>query len=237
MFSRARAKLNERHAGLGRVKERLLDHVAAHGVASGLPGPVLCRQGRPASARCFWRGVSPRPSGCGAGCRKWDALRSPSSSRTRSWCGRCRTPSARRARVTWRPARRGASGVRPALEGSRPLRFASGRSITPSVELGVRQDGGDAETGLGLETGLRRRLRRPNRDARTRSMAAATLRCGNARMCCTKSTCGPSAGPMRSHGLSSGFPSHTTAHSMIEPMHCRMRRAVDGRACQTGRSV
>ena len=44
--------------------------------------------------------------------------------------------------------------VRAALEGSRALQFAGGRSITPSLELGVRQDGGDAETGLGLETGF-----------------------------------------------------------------------------------
>ena len=48
----------------------------------------------------------------------------------------------------------GVSRVRAALEGSRDLRFASGRSLTPSVGVGVRQDGGDAETGLGLETGF-----------------------------------------------------------------------------------
>ena len=48
----------------------------------------------------------------------------------------------------------GASRVRAALEGSRALRFAGGRSVTPSVELGIRQDGGAAETGLGLETGF-----------------------------------------------------------------------------------
>ena len=47
----------------------------------------------------------------------------------------------------------GASRVRAALEASRALRFG-GRSMTPSVELGVRRDGGDAETGLGLETGF-----------------------------------------------------------------------------------
>ncbi len=51
-------------------------------------------------------------------------------------------------------AEAGVSRVRAALEGSRELRFAGGRSITPSVELGVRQDGGDAETGTGLETGF-----------------------------------------------------------------------------------
>ena len=46
------------------------------------------------------------------------------------------------------------SRVRAALEGLRELRLAGGRSITPLVELGVRQDGGDAETGTGLETGF-----------------------------------------------------------------------------------
>ena len=51
-------------------------------------------------------------------------------------------------------AEAGVSRVRAALEGSRELRFAGGRSVTPSVELGVRQDGGDAETGTGLETGF-----------------------------------------------------------------------------------
>ena len=51
-------------------------------------------------------------------------------------------------------AEAGVSRVRAAVEGSRELRFAGGRSITPSVELGVRQDGGDAETGTGLDTGF-----------------------------------------------------------------------------------
>ena len=48
----------------------------------------------------------------------------------------------------------GVSRLRAALEGSRELRFPGGRTLTPSVEVGVRQDGGDAETGLGLETGI-----------------------------------------------------------------------------------
>ncbi|MCY4661847.1 MAG: hypothetical protein OXF93_18885, partial [Acidobacteria bacterium] len=51
-------------------------------------------------------------------------------------------------------AEAGVSRVRAALEGSRELRFAGGRTVTPSVELGVRQDGGDAETGTGLEAGF-----------------------------------------------------------------------------------
>ena len=48
----------------------------------------------------------------------------------------------------------GVSRVRAVLEGSRELKFAAGRTLTPSVEVGVRQDGGDAETGLGIETGF-----------------------------------------------------------------------------------
>ena len=42
---------------------------------------------------------------------------------------------------------------RTALEGSRSLTFAGGLSLKPSVELGLRRDGGDAETGAGLDVG------------------------------------------------------------------------------------
>ena len=47
--------------------------------------------------------------------------------------------------------------LRLALEASYPRLFASGSTLTPSVELGVRHDGGDADTGYGMEigTGLR----------------------------------------------------------------------------------
>ena len=41
--------------------------------------------------------------------------------------------------------------LRLGLEGSRPLPFADGSSLTPSVEIGARHDGGDAETGFGVE--------------------------------------------------------------------------------------
>ena len=43
--------------------------------------------------------------------------------------------------------------LRLGLEGSRAFGFAGGASFTPSVELGVRHDGGDAETGLGADIG------------------------------------------------------------------------------------
>ncbi len=45
--------------------------------------------------------------------------------------------------------------VRVVLEGSRGVAWAGGRRLTPTVELGLRHDSGDAETGFGLELGGR----------------------------------------------------------------------------------
>ena len=45
------------------------------------------------------------------------------------------------------------SRLRLALEGSRGMTFASGSVLTPSLELGLRRDGGDAESGMGFELG------------------------------------------------------------------------------------
>ncbi len=50
-------------------------------------------------------------------------------------------------------ARGESSRVRAVLDGSRTFSFAGGAALTPSVELGVRHDAGDAETGTGLEIG------------------------------------------------------------------------------------
>ena len=44
------------------------------------------------------------------------------------------------------------SRLRLALEGSRPVALAGG-SLTPTLEVGLRVDGGDAETGTGIEVG------------------------------------------------------------------------------------
>ena len=49
-------------------------------------------------------------------------------------------------------ARADASRVRAVLDGSRTFALAGG-TLTPSVALGVRHDGGDAETGTGMELG------------------------------------------------------------------------------------
>ena len=43
------------------------------------------------------------------------------------------------------------SRLRLGLEATRPVPLAKGASLLPSLELGIRQDGGDAETGFGME--------------------------------------------------------------------------------------
>ena len=48
-----------------------------------------------------------------------------------------------------------ASRVRLALEGSRAFGTQGGGVLTPGLELGLRHDGGDAETGTGVELGGR----------------------------------------------------------------------------------
>ena len=46
------------------------------------------------------------------------------------------------------------SRTRLLLSGERQRRLASGGALTPSLELGIRQDGGDGVTGTGMETGV-----------------------------------------------------------------------------------
>ena len=75
------------------------------------------------------------------------------SRRTRSGCAPSRTRSARRA---WGASRRRAPmrrGWRALLDGSRTFALAGGRTLAPSLELGLRHDGGDAGTGTGTELG------------------------------------------------------------------------------------
>ena len=45
------------------------------------------------------------------------------------------------------------SRLRLGLEATRPFLLSEGASLSPALELGVRQDGGDAETGFGMELG------------------------------------------------------------------------------------
>ena len=53
--------------------------------------------------------------------------------------------------------------MRFALEGSRPLVLGDTAVLTPSLELGVRLDGGDAETGFGADIGAGLVLSDPSR--------------------------------------------------------------------------
>ena len=53
--------------------------------------------------------------------------------------------------------------LRLVLEGSRRFAWATGRRLTPTVELGLRHDWGDAETGFGLELGGRVQYADPGR--------------------------------------------------------------------------
>ena len=53
--------------------------------------------------------------------------------------------------------------VRFALKGSRPVRLGESTVLTPSLELGVRHDGGDAETGFGADIGAGLALSDPSR--------------------------------------------------------------------------
>ncbi len=53
--------------------------------------------------------------------------------------------------------------VRLALEGSRPVSLGETAVFTPSLELGVRHDGGDAETGFGADIGAGLALSDPSR--------------------------------------------------------------------------
>ena len=53
--------------------------------------------------------------------------------------------------------------LRFALEGSQPLRLGEQAVLTPSLELGVRHDGGDAETGFGADIGAGLALSDPAR--------------------------------------------------------------------------
>jgi hypothetical protein len=51
------------------------------------------------------------------------------------------------------PARATVTRLRLGLEASRPVGLGGGATLTPSLVVGVRHDGGDAETGFGLDLG------------------------------------------------------------------------------------
>ena len=69
------------------------------------------------------------------------------------WVG-MRTDAASGAGGNLKSTRAAVSRLRTAIEGSQSLNIANQLSVKPSLELGIRQDGGDAETGRGLDLGL-----------------------------------------------------------------------------------
>ena len=69
------------------------------------------------------------------------------------WVG-TRTDAASGASGNLKATRAGVTRLRTALEGSKSTTIAARMAFTPSVEVGIRQDGGDAEVGRGLDVGL-----------------------------------------------------------------------------------
>ena len=61
------------------------------------------------------------------------------------------------------PARATVTRLRLGVEASRPVGFDGGATLTPSLEVGLRHDGGDAETGFGLDLGIGLALGDPER--------------------------------------------------------------------------
>ena len=61
------------------------------------------------------------------------------------------------------PARATVTRLRLGLEGSRPVALGGGAVLTPRLEVGLRHDGGDAETGFGLDLGAALALSDPKR--------------------------------------------------------------------------
>ena len=51
------------------------------------------------------------------------------------------------------PSRATVTQLRLGVDASRPVSFSGGAALTPSLEVGVRHDGGDAESGFGLDLG------------------------------------------------------------------------------------
>ncbi len=69
------------------------------------------------------------------------------------WVG-TRTDAVSGASGNLRETRAGVTRLRTALEGSKSTMIAARMAFTPSVEVGIRQDGGDAEVGRGLDVGI-----------------------------------------------------------------------------------
>ena len=69
------------------------------------------------------------------------------------WVG-TRTDAASGPSGSLNSTRAAVTRLRTALEGSQSMTITARMAFTPSVEVGIRQDGGDAEVGRGLDVGL-----------------------------------------------------------------------------------
>ena len=67
------------------------------------------------------------------------------------------------------------SRLRLGLEAARPFPLSSGASLLPSLEVGIRQDSGDAETGFGLELGTGLSWHDPRRGIRAEMRGRSLL--------------------------------------------------------------
>ena len=72
-------------------------------------------------------------------------------------------------------ARATVTRLRLGAEASRPILFDGGTTLTPSLEVGVRHDGGDAETGFGLDLGIGLALSDPERGLQAEMRARGLL--------------------------------------------------------------
>ena len=73
-------------------------------------------------------------------------------------------------------ARATVTRLRLGLEANRPVLFDGGETtLTPSLEVGVRHDGGDAETGFGLDLGIGLALTDPERGLQAEMRARGLL--------------------------------------------------------------
>ena len=99
-----------------------------------------------------------------------------------------------------------ASRLRLSLEGSRPFALAGGGLLTPILELGLRHDGGDAETGAGLDLGGGLSWSAPSsRRVPTDGVCRSRCRRPGARIRAGRTACGPWAAFRRwSRGALSG---------------------------------
>ena len=132
------------------LRYAVTDRVDVWGLAGYGWGDLDLAQDRAATSTRRTRNCSWGPSGVGVFC--WPAADTGGfqlATRTDAMLTRTTADA-----VTGLAAGEGdAHRLRVILEGSRAVTWADGRTLTPTVELGLRHDWGDAETGLWVGSG------------------------------------------------------------------------------------